>query len=231
MVATKVDETTAETGSSRDPALPVWGEGLAYPAWIMPYLPALHGSFNAMNRYVGVPALRAGMGRYMSNPLTGYLMILQTRGRKSGELRNAPLGYTIVGDSVYCVAGFGRRTNWYQNLLADPNVQAILPSRAFSGIAEEVVDVEERRRVLAPLLRSMGVIAGMLGMGNPWRDAPEEIARKCEGMPLIRIRATGIAAGPEDPGGRFWVVPFIAGTLLTIALLRRHATGRADAAR
>jgi len=46
-------------------------------------------------------------------------------------------------------------------------------------------------------LRSMGVIAGVVGMGNPWRDSPEAIARKCEGMPLVRIKATGIAAGPR----------------------------------
>jgi len=87
-----------------------------------------------MNKYVGVPALKMGLGRYISNPLTGYLMILRTRGRKSGEMRDAPLGYTISGDCVYCIAGFGRRAYWYQNLLADPKVEAILrvvPSQAW----------------------------------------------------------------------------------------------------
>ncbi|MGZ6274188.1 MAG: hypothetical protein ACXWM8_07850, partial [Candidatus Limnocylindrales bacterium] len=57
----------------------------------------------------------------------------------------------------------------------------------------------------------------MLGMGNPWRDTPEQIAAKCEGMPLVRIRATGIAAGPEDPGGWFWVVPIVASGVLLMA--------------
>jgi deazaflavin-dependent oxidoreductase (nitroreductase family) len=199
-----------------------WGEGLAYPEWMQQFLPALHDGFNTMNKYVGVPALRAGLGRYMSNPLTGYLMILQTRGRKSGELREAPLGYTIVGEHVYCAAGFGRRSHWFQNVLADGRVQVILPGRAFAGVAEEVADVDERIRVLPPLLRSMGLVAGMVGMGNPWRDTPQEIARKCEGMPLVRIRATGIAAGPEDPGGRFWVVPIVASGVLAVVLLRRR---------
>jgi deazaflavin-dependent oxidoreductase (nitroreductase family) len=163
----------------------------------------------------------------MSNPLTGYLMILRTRGRKSGEMRDAPLGYTIVGEHVYCVAGFGRKTHWFQNVLADPKVEVILPSRAFSGLAEEVTDADERRRVLPPLLRSMGAIAGMVGMGNPWRDSPADIARKCEGMPLVRVRATGIAAGPEDPGGRYWLVPIVGGTLLTLFWLRGRGKRRA----
>ena len=101
-------------------------------------LPAVHDGFIAVNNYVSVPALKMGLGRYMSNPATGYLMILRTRGRKSGEMRDAPLGYTIVGDHVYCIAGFGRPTHWFQNVLADPHVEVILPSRAFSGLAEEV---------------------------------------------------------------------------------------------
>lgn len=103
----------------------------------------------------------------------------------------------------------------------------ILPSRAFSGLAEEVTDSDERRRVLVPLLRSMGVVAGMVGLGNPWRDGPEEIERKCEGMPLVRVRATGIAAGPEDPGGRYWIAPMIVGTYLILSSLRGRSRHRA----
>jgi len=212
--------TAAHSGQSR-PDSGGWGEGLAYPEWMQRVLPALHGGFNGVNKYVSVPGLKMGLGRFISNPLTGYLMILRTRGRKSGEMRDAPLGYTIVDEHVYCVAGFGRRTHWLQNVLIDPKVEVILPGRSFSGLAEEVTDPDERRRVLPPLLRSMGVIAGMVGMGNPWRDSPDEIARECEGMPLVRIRATGIAAGPDDPGGWFWVVPVVVGTYLTLRLLRR----------
>jgi deazaflavin-dependent oxidoreductase (nitroreductase family) len=213
--------STAEDPAASGAAAAAWGEGLAYPEWIQGLLPALHDGFTAVNKYVSVPALKMGLGRYMSNPLTGYLMILRTRGRKSGEMRDAPLGYTIVGDHAYCVAGFGRPTHWFQNVLADPQVEVILPNRAFSGLAEEVTDQAERRRVLPPLLCSMGVIAGMVGMGNPWRASPEEISRKCEGMPLVRVRATGIAVGPEDPGGRYWVVPLAASALLAVWLLRR----------
>ena len=131
--------------------------------------------------------------------------------------------------TCHCVAGFGRRTHWFQNVLAEPKVEVVLPGRSFSGIAEEVTDPDERLRVLPPLLRSMGVVAGMVGMGNAWRDTPAEIARKCEGMPLVRVRATGICAGPADPGGRFWVVPVVVGAYLTLRLLRRRPRGGAGA--
>lgn len=232
-VAGSADAGSAGTGSAEAGSVgtysadAAWGEGLAYPEWMLKFLPALHDGFNTANKYVGVPALKMGLGRYISNPLTGYLMILRTRGRKSGQMRDAPLGYTIVGEHVYCVAGFGRAAHWFQNLQVNPRVEVILPGRAFSGVAEEVTDVDERCRVLAPLMRSMGVIAGMMGMGNPWRDRPEDIERKCQGMPLVRIRATGIAVGPEDPGGRYWVVPVVVGTYLTMRLLRHRSRPKA----
>jgi deazaflavin-dependent oxidoreductase (nitroreductase family) len=203
-----------------------WGRGLAYPEWIRGLIPAIHEGFNAANRYVSIPALKMGLGRYVSNPATGYLMILRTRGRRSGEMRDAPLGYVIVGSHVYCVAGFGRPTHWFQNVLADPRVEVILPSRAFSGLAEEVADMDERRRVLPPLLRSMGAIAGLMGMGNPWRDSPDEIERKCQGMPLVRVRPTGIAVGPEDPGGRYWVVPLAVSAVGLVWIVRSLGRNR-----
>jgi deazaflavin-dependent oxidoreductase (nitroreductase family) len=219
-------QDAGSTGAAATPSA-AWGEGLAYPDWLTRILPAAHKGFTAVNKYVSVPALKMGLGRYMSNPATGYLMILRTRGRRSGEMRDAPLGYTIIGDHVYCIAGFGRPTHWFQNVLADPRVEVILPSRAFSGLAEEVTDPDERRRALVPLLRSMGVVAGMVGMGNPWRDSPEELERKIEGMPLVRVKATGIAVGPEDPGGRYWVVPMAAGVLFAVWWLRSRARRKA----
>ncbi len=218
-----VDQPAEEARAAGNPPFnsAAWGDELAYPDWIRRVLPAMHDAFIGVNRYVGVPALKMGLGPLVSNPLTGYLMILRTRGRKSGEMRDAPLGYTICGESVYCIAGFGRRAHWFQNVLADPRVEVILPGRSFTGLAEEVTEAGERLRVLPQLLRSMGAVAGMVGMGNPWRDSPAEIAVKCEGMPLLRIRATGICAGPQDPGGRYWVLPAVIGAYVTFRLLRR----------
>jgi deazaflavin-dependent oxidoreductase (nitroreductase family) len=217
------DDFQRPADADGDARKPAWGEGLAYPEQILRMMPAMHGAFNALNRYVSVPMLRAGLGRYMSNPVTGYLMILRTRGRRSGEMRDAPLGYAVLGDAVYCLAGFGTRTNWYQNLLADPRVEVILPTRSFTGLAEDVTDRAEQLAMLPPLLRSMGPLTETFGLGNPMRETPEELVRKCEGMPLVRVRPTGIASGPDDPGGWFWVVPACASVLGGLWLLRRVA--------
>jgi hypothetical protein len=43
-----------------------------------------------MNRHYMVPASRLGLFPGMVNPLVGYSMVLQTIGRKSGQLRQLP---------------------------------------------------------------------------------------------------------------------------------------------
>ena len=211
--------------ASPRPARPAaWGQSLGYPAWIEPWLPAVHERFNDLNRFVGVPMLRLGLGRYASMPGTGYLMLLRVRGRTSGVIRDVPLGYCIVGDAVYCLAGFGRRAHWFQNVLADSRVEVVLPSGAFSGLAEEVADPDELRRVIGPLARSLGVAWMLTGLGNPWRSSEDDLLRTIERMPVVRIRQTGVAAGPHDPGGWGWSLP-VAASVVVLGWWwrRRHA--------
>lgn len=206
-------EKCSESGSA-------WGVGLGYPGWFERVGPQVHRMFGGMNRWVAIPMLKMGLGRYASTPLTGCLMLLRTRGRTSGLMREAPLGYAIDGEYVYCMAGFGRQTHWFKNVLADPRVEVVLPDRAISGIAEEVVDAEERDRVLPKLVRSMGVIVISTGLGNPWRVSDEAILAEMQAFPLVRIRQSGLAAGPNDPGGLGWVVGTIVNTIVTVYLLR-----------
>lgn len=57
-------------------------------------------------------------------PLLGMsrtVMILATRGRKSGKLRRAPIGYFLIGGKVHVISAWGKSANWYQNLRAHPD--------------------------------------------------------------------------------------------------------------
>jgi deazaflavin-dependent oxidoreductase (nitroreductase family) len=57
-------------------------------------------------------------------PLLGVsrtVMILTTRGRKSGRLRRTPIGYFLIGGKVHVISAWGRSASWYQNLCADPS--------------------------------------------------------------------------------------------------------------
>ena len=56
------NETSRAGASGSAPG--AWGEGLGYPEWVQGLLPAMHDGFKAVNKYVGVPALKMGLGSF-----------------------------------------------------------------------------------------------------------------------------------------------------------------------
>ena len=181
----------------------------------------LHRSFGVANRWFALPVLHAGLGPLISTPVAGSLMILRTTGRTSGQRREVPLAYLIRDGAVFCCAGFGPRTAWYLNLSADPRVEVVLPTVAFSGVAETVTDRTEWDRVFPAYARALGLV-GRMTLGNVAIADAKRIESLWRSFPLVRIRPSGVAAGPADPGGRLWVV---AQTLWLVMLIRLATRG------
>ena len=48
------------------------------------------------------------------------VVILETRGRRSGRPRRIPVGKAIEGDTLWVVAEHGRRAAYVRNIEADP---------------------------------------------------------------------------------------------------------------
>ncbi len=192
-------------------------------------LPRMHRSFLFVNRWLVVPALRAGLGQLFSNLVTGSLMVLRTRGRRSGLWRDAPLGYVIRDGAVYCCAGFGRTTQWLRNIEADARVEVLLPASAVTGSAEEVTDPSEWAPAMRALLTSMGPI-GRWTAGDVRDMSDEELRAHSSGVPLVRVRVTGLASGPFDPGGSGWIVVngtfALAAAAWVVRRLRRRTRAR-----
>lgn len=180
--------------------------------------------FRVVNRYFMVPAFRLGLGSFICSPVSGYIMVLRTVGRKSGKIRYTPVNYAILDGAVYCGAGFGAKAHWYRNLEANPAVEVILPGSAFAGRAETVTDPDEALRAMRAVLKSSGFAAFAFEGLNPFTISDEALRAKMETMCMIRIRPTGIGSGPADPGGWLWIlaaVMSVVGAALVISLQRR----------
>ncbi|MHB8960022.1 MAG: nitroreductase/quinone reductase family protein [Candidatus Limnocylindrales bacterium] len=169
--------------------------------------PYLRRFFKGLNRWFMVPAHHAGLGAWVSTPVGGWILLLRVRGRKSGIIRETPLNYLIADGAAWIMAGFGRQTEWYRNLLADPSVEVRLPGRAFTGTAEEVLDPAVRARLIPALVRATG-LPGMMVVPSPMTTPDEEILDATVWVPLIRLRpadGSELEPGPDDPGGRGWI--------------------------
>jgi deazaflavin-dependent oxidoreductase (nitroreductase family) len=183
--------------------------------------PFLRRLFRLLNRSLTLPAFRLGLAHLLVNPAVGYILVLKTTGRRSGQARYAPVNYAIMEGSVYCVAGWGRRTHWFANLLVDPRVELRLPGGTLIGRAEEVTDPAEARRAIVRIARNagLGLIFDRL---NPLTATDADVLARNGWMPVVRIRPTGLVGGAHDPGGRGWLLP----TGLALLWLLRRAGGR-----
>lgn len=76
------------------------------------------------------------------------VMLLTTRGARSGKERVSPLVYTRDGDRYVIIASYAgspRNPAWYHNLKANPEVRLEVGSETFTARATETSGAERRR--------------------------------------------------------------------------------------
>jgi len=78
-------------------------------------------------------------------PLPG-VVILETRGRRSGKPRRIPVGRALEGDTLWIVAEHGRRASYVRNIEADPRVRVRVGRRWRAGTARVLADDDWRER-------------------------------------------------------------------------------------
>jgi deazaflavin-dependent oxidoreductase (nitroreductase family) len=166
---------------------------------------------------------RLGLGSWLNiyPPIIGQIMVLTHTGRKSGLKRQTPVNYATVQGEVYCTAGFGRASDWYRNIKANPNVEVWLPDGWWAGVAEEITDPEARLPFLRQVLIASGFAAGAFGGIDPRTMTDEALKAETTEYCLLHIRRTEARTGPGGPGELAWIWPLAAMILLPLALRRR----------
>jgi deazaflavin-dependent oxidoreductase (nitroreductase family) len=102
------------------------------------------------------PIVRAAARAGIPLPL---VVILETRGRKSGEPRRIPVGKAIEGDTLWVIAEHGLSAAYVKNIEADPHVRVRTGRRWRSGTAQVLYDDDwrERQRRLPNKINSAAV--------------------------------------------------------------------------
>ena len=94
--------------------------------------------------------MRANGGKVTSGPLAGHpLVIVTSKGAKSGEPRRAILTFSRDGDDLVVAGSAGGAPTdpaWIRNVRADPDVQLEADNQRFDATAN-VVDGEEHDRL------------------------------------------------------------------------------------
>lgn len=68
------------------------------------------------------------------------VLLLTTRGRRTGKPRVTPLQYEQVGGAFVVASARGAAADWYRNVTANPRVDVRVLRSRFSGTAEPCTD-------------------------------------------------------------------------------------------
>jgi deazaflavin-dependent oxidoreductase (nitroreductase family) len=101
----------------------------------------------------------------------GKVVLLETRGRRSGRLHTTPVGFVEEPDGCLLVAAGDAHTQWAQNLLVQPCCRAAREGRTLGYRAEPLTGSDHHQVVTALILR-YGTPAERLGMGPSFRLRP-----------------------------------------------------------
>ena len=105
--------------------------------------------WNAWNNGI-IAEFRANGGKVGGNFEGAPMVIVHTKGAKSGAERLNPLVPLIDGDRMYVIASKGGapdNPDWYYNLKANPQVSVEYLTETFDATAVEVDDEAERARL------------------------------------------------------------------------------------
>jgi len=182
---------------------------------------SLRMAFKYFNHFM-LFMFRLGLGSWFEffPAFSGRIMVITHTGRKSGQRRRTPVNYALVDGDVYCVAGFGKISDWYLNIKAHPKVEIWLTDSWWEGTAQDVTGCEQHIQLMRQVLIGSGFAAYAAGI-DPHALSDEALNEVTKTYRLVRIQRTAPRTGPGGPGDLAWVWPLASMILLPLALRRR----------
>ncbi len=165
---------------------------------------------------------RLGLGSWVNlwPKVGGRILVITHTGRKTGKRRHTPVNYAILNGEIYCTAGFGSISDWYKNILLNPQVEIWLPDSWWVGLAEDASDHPERKEILRQVLISSGFAAKAFEI-DPQTMTDEDLEALLLTYRIIHIRRSAARTGKGGPGDLSWVWPLTTFLFFFMYLFKR----------
>jgi deazaflavin-dependent oxidoreductase (nitroreductase family) len=119
-----------------------------------------------------------------------FVLLLTTKGRKSGVPRVTPLQYEDIEGVIHVASARGVQADWVRNLQADPHVTVQIGSTGFEAIAEPILDAARIADFLEfRLARHPKMIGALLrAEGLPRRHTRRDLEQFSQGKAVVALR-------------------------------------------
>ena len=151
----------------------------------------------------------------------GRFLIITHFGRKSEKKYQTPVNYATYNGEIYCISGFGVQSDWYKNLIHDPEIEVWLPDGWWKARAEDVSNHSGQLQIMREVLIGSGFAAPLFGI-NPLTIDDETLAEKTKNYRLLRLKKLSERTGKDGPNEYGWIWPITTLFLLAILKLKKR---------
>ncbi len=175
----------------------------------------------ALKLLLGLPShlYRLGLGSLVS---LFPVMILTTRGRKSGQPRHVTLEYRRHGTRIYALSAWGDSPQWYRNLMAHPAATVTIGQRRYSVQAERVTDSTEVLSALNLFRQTAPFYYDpvLARLSSAQRITLRTLSDVADEFTIVRLNIVDAPlALPGIPADRAWVWLLLIGAGVLLSLL------------
>jgi deazaflavin-dependent oxidoreductase (nitroreductase family) len=182
----------------------------------------LRQGFKCFNRFM-LLLWRLGLGSWVNiwPAVIGRIMVISHKGRSTGLTRHTPVNYAIIDGDIYCTAALGTKSDWYQNLMNDPEVEIWLPNGWWAGLAEDITESQDSVAYFRQILIASGFAARVAGI-NPHTMPSDKLEQVTKNYHLLKIHRIEPRTGVHGPGDLAWIWPLATMILLPLVFFRRR---------
>lgn len=182
----------------------------------------LRNLFKYLNKFM-VLLWKLGLGKFLNiwPKVFGRFLVVTHYGRKSGNKYLTPVNYSTINGEIYCTSGFGVQSDWYKNLMHNPEMEVWLPEGWWQAQAEEVSNHPDRLSIMREVLIGSGFAAPMAGI-YPLTIDVETLDQKTKEYCLIRINRVAEKTGNNGPGEYTWFWQITTAFLFFLLLTKKR---------
>ena len=133
------------------------------------------------------PIMKTILRSPLHKMISGQILIISFKGRKSGKEYNTPVSYFRETDKVYVFT----HANWWKNLVGGVQVQVRIQGQDFLGQAEPIADdVDQIAEMLAQMLVAVPSDARFYNvtLDSDGQPNPEEVRKAAAEAVMIQIK-------------------------------------------
>jgi deazaflavin-dependent oxidoreductase (nitroreductase family) len=136
---------------------------------------------------IGNRLVRLVLGSPFHGIISGFLMLLTYRGRRSGAEYTLPVGYHDDGSGVTVLVGRAADRSWWRNLRGGAPVRLRMRGKTVEGHAD-VVGGAEATRAMGAYFAAVPRAASAFGVATEGgRIGPDALAEARQRIPVVRI--------------------------------------------